>query len=238
MRIIAGIARGLTLAAPRGGDVRPTSDRTRAAIFSSLGARVTGATVLDLFAGTGGLGLEAASRGAAAVTFVECARPVLDCLERNVAMALTYPDVTRQLTIVRAEVAAQLRQWAVTGGQFALVLADPPYGAAAQALLDDQHLPRLITADGGLVLESAKRDELVVPPAWELTRAAVYGDTRVSFLAARNRVQFKPLGSADGPLTWILSPADGGEESSPLPLAGEGQGEGGCPKLHPGNPPA
>ena len=89
MRIIAGMARGMTLAAPHGGNVRPTSDRTREAIFSSLGARVTDAVVLELFAGTGGLGLEAASRGAAAVTFVERARPALDCLQRNVATALT-----------------------------------------------------------------------------------------------------------------------------------------------------
>ena len=77
MRIIAGIARGMSLAVPRGGHVRPTSDRVRGAVFSSLGDRVVGATVLDLFAGTGALGLEAASRGANAVMFAESASGAL-----------------------------------------------------------------------------------------------------------------------------------------------------------------
>ena len=83
---------------------------------------------------------------------------------------------------MRAEVSAQVRRLAAEGRQFALVLADPPYGAAVQELLDDQDLRKLVAADGVLVLESGKRDELVVPPAWKLTRDAVYGDTRVSFL--------------------------------------------------------
>jgi len=182
MRIIAGIARGMTLAAPRAGNTRPTSDRTGEAIFSSLGERVVGAAVLELFAGTGGLGLEAASRGAAAVTFVESARPALECLGRNVTTALTYPELTRELTVLRAEVFTQIRKLAAAGRQFALVLADPPYGATAQELIDDANLRQLIAAGGLLVLESGKRDELVVPPAWKLTRDAVYGDTRVSFL--------------------------------------------------------
>ena len=182
MRIIAGLARGMPLAVPRGDVTRPTSDRVREAIFSSLGERVVDATVLDLFAGTGSLGLEAASRGARAVTFVEQNRAALAALEKNVADFVGRGGI--KPVVIREDVFRYLRGKKPTpspsaGGEpagFELVFADPPYGEIAQQLLSAG-----IKADW-LVLESAKRDALTIPPEWTLVREGIYGDTRVSIL--------------------------------------------------------
>jgi 16S rRNA (guanine966-N2)-methyltransferase len=181
MRIIAGLAKGMTLAVPRSG-VRPTADRIREAIFSSLGARAVGARVLDLFAGTGAIGLEAASRGAAAVTFVENARGALESLEGNVETFKRNREVSCSISIVRGDAERQLGKLAGAGESFSLIFADPPYGAAAQELLLNASLPGLLSVGGALVLESAKREALTVNASWELVRESIYGDTRVSFL--------------------------------------------------------
>jgi 16S rRNA (guanine966-N2)-methyltransferase len=184
MRIIAGLAKGMPLAVPRAG-VRPTADRIREAVFSSLGAHVVEACVLDLFAGTGALGLEAASRGATSVLFVENARGAVECLERNLATFQRNREVTCEFSVARAAVEAQLRKLETTNGTFSLIFADPPYGQEAQDLLYNEVLPQLLTDDGLLVLESAKRDALAVTAPWELVREAIYGDTRVDFLQCK-----------------------------------------------------
>lgn len=181
MRIIAGFAKGMTLTVPRTG-VRPTADRIRGAIFSSLGARAVGARVLDLYAGTGALGLEAASRGATSVTFVEQAREALESLQKNIHAFQKNREVECSFAVVRSPVAEQLQTLATDGEIFQLVFADPPYGETAQDLLRDVNLPRLLTSDGRLVLESAKRDALLVGEPWEQLRGSIYGDTRVDFL--------------------------------------------------------
>ena len=176
MRIIAGLARGLTLAVPRGDATRPTSDRVREAIFSRLGARVPGANVLDLFAGTGALGLEALSRGAQSALFVENARTALDCLAKNLAGFKPAPVAK----VVRGEV---LRELARLTEPFNLIFADPPYGTDFKPILETVRQRNLLAADGLFVLESAKRDVMVLPSEWRLHREAVYGDTRVSYVA-------------------------------------------------------
>ncbi len=181
MRIIAGIAKGMPLAVPRAG-VRPTADRIREAIFSSLGERVAGASVLDLFAGTGAFGLEAASRGAQSVLFVENAPAALKSLQPNMETFARNREIRCELSVHRTEVFTQLRKLARADRKFSLIFADPPYGDTARSLLVDQNLPGVISETGILVLESAKRDALEVNPPWELVREAVYGDTRVSFL--------------------------------------------------------
>jgi 16S rRNA (guanine966-N2)-methyltransferase len=184
MRIIAGIARGTPLVAPRGGNVRPTSDRVRGAIFSSLGDRVVGATVLDLFAGTGALGLEAASRGANSLVFVESAHSALKILRQNLATFRRGRKISCELAVVGADAFAQVAKFVAAQKKFSLIFADPPYGETAQTLLRVSGL-RKVLDDGGLfVLESAKRDTLTTLQPWRLVRQAVYGDTRVSFLAS------------------------------------------------------
>ena len=190
MRIIAGLAKGMPLITPRTG-VRPTADRIRGAIFSSVGNRVVHARVLDLFAGTGGIGLEAASRGATSVTFVENFPDALKCLERNVAEFVRRNRggdvVPAMVSIERDDVSLVLERLATTQEEFALIFADPPYGDAAQELLRNKHLPQLVADDALLVVESAKRTALSVGETWQLMREATYGDTRASFLRKRSR---------------------------------------------------
>jgi len=138
--------------------------------------------VLDLFAGTGALGLEAASRGAESVIFVENARGALECLERNMAAFRRNRDADRAFFVVRQTVKAHLRKLAGDGETFSLIFADPLYGEAAQELLVDENLPLVLASEGLLVLESAKRETLAVGNPWELVRGSTYGDTRISFV--------------------------------------------------------
>ena len=122
MRIVAGEYGGRRIQAPDGVDTRPTSDRVREALFAILDD-VTDLDVLDLFAGSGALGLEALSRGAATATFVERARPALDAIRANAAM-VGDPDRVR---VVPADWRAGLRFLAGAGRRFGLCLLDPPY---------------------------------------------------------------------------------------------------------------
>ncbi len=125
MRVIAGDARGRRLSAPRGLATRPTLARVRESMFSRLSVRLDfdGLRVLDLFAGTGSLGIEALSRGAAHVTFVEAARPALTALRRNLE-ALGFAARAR---VLKSDVLRGLETLAAQRAQFDLVLLDPPY---------------------------------------------------------------------------------------------------------------
>lgn len=176
MRIIAGAARGRRLVVPRGETVRPTADRVREALFASLAPLLPGASVLDVFAGSGALGLEACSRGAARVTFIERERRALDALRRNIeAVGL---DAT---TVIAADASRSLRDGALAGAPFDLVLLDPPYALGEDevaALLCD--LVSLLAPDATVVLErSADAPE----PRWPATLlpsvARRYGSTRL-----------------------------------------------------------
>ena len=126
MRIAGGTLRGRTLAAPAGDALRPTQDAVREAVFSMLRAVVPGCSFLDLYAGTGAVGLEAFSRGAASVAWVERAPRSLRLLERN-AKALCGDPLPRALRIVRADAAAWLRRPDLTPASVSVVYADPPY---------------------------------------------------------------------------------------------------------------
>jgi 16S rRNA (guanine966-N2)-methyltransferase len=177
MRVIAGTLGGRSLSAPRGLATRPTGDRVREALFSILGD-VAGASVLDLYAGTGALGIEALSRGAERAVFVESARPALAVLRKNLlslglqASVLADP-VERALDRILAE------------GPFDLVLADPPYAIVGQAAAALARLaaagPRFLKPDGRIVLEHAGRD--APPDVAGLVRAATrsYGEASLSF---------------------------------------------------------
>lgn len=173
MRIVAGAAKGRRLVAPKGGDVRPTADRVKEALFSSLQPLLPGARVLDLFAGSGALGLEALSRGAAAVTFVERSNAALAALRRNIEL-VGLPGAT-----VIAEDAAKAVRTPVAGAPFDLVLADPPYRlpkAELAALLDAvvAHLAPGAT----VVIERAARDGAPPwPAALSPDSPRRYGDT-------------------------------------------------------------
>src|SRR5204862_4051522 len=143
MRVIAGSAGGVRLAVPKHG-VRPTMDRVKAAIFSSLGEMVIGARVLDLFAGTGALGIEALSRGAASALFVEEDRQSTASIEKNLAKTKLVGRVRQQ------EVFSFLKNALTTGEKFQIILADPPYDKMESGerftdkLLHNEALPRLL----------------------------------------------------------------------------------------------
>jgi 16S rRNA (guanine966-N2)-methyltransferase len=173
MRIIAGRWRGRTIATPPGLRTRPTTDRVREAWFSTLQHDVPGATVLDLFAGSGALGLEALSRGAAHVTFVERAAAPLRALQENIAAL----GASAEVAVVKAEA---LRYTAgLTAGAFDIALADPPYetGEALRLVEAYERVPfaRL------LCVEHRSRDRLA-GQACAVTRR--YGDTALTFITA------------------------------------------------------
>ena len=173
MRVVAGAARGRRLRAPAGTGTRPTSDRVKEALFSSLQPELVGANVLDLYAGSGALGLEALSRGAARVTAVESDRRAVAVLRDN-ARVVGLPGHE----VVAGEVGRVLRG-EVPGAPFDLALLDPPYR------LGGQDLGPVLTALAGhlrpgalVVLERASRDgEVAWPPDLLGEGARRYGDT-------------------------------------------------------------
>jgi 16S rRNA (guanine(966)-N(2))-methyltransferase RsmD len=188
MRIIGGTAAGLILKTPKGYEVRPTPDLVRQAVFNSLGGRVAGARVLELFGGTGALSLECLSRGATHAHCVErSARHA-----RFIAQNFELTGLPRERLQVRMQDAfTAIPQLAAAGAQFNLVLADPPFGeknvgrrstSLAQRLLDDERLPGLLAAGGLFVLGHAKRDALTVPPRWEEAKVLKHGDSIMRFL--------------------------------------------------------
>lgn len=177
MRIIAGSRRGARIVAPRGTDTRPTPDRVREAAFDLIGP-VDGARVLDLYAGSGALGLEALSRGARRVTFVELDRAALDAIERNLAkLGLTGAEV------VRGDAAERVGADARRSRRYDLVLIDPPY-----RMLHDEltrlapHLPSIVEGGGLVVVESGAREEPELPLTLRTTRR--YGSTRLTLFDA------------------------------------------------------
>jgi 16S rRNA (guanine966-N2)-methyltransferase len=189
MRIIGGSAGGVLLKAPKGFDVRPTPDLVRQAVFNSLGPRVQGARVLELFAGTGALSLECLSRGAALALCVEKSGRHAQFITRNLEQS-RLPAASLQIRIQDAFTA--LRQLAGESQSFDLILADPPYGeknagrrstSFAQQLLDDASLPQVLQSGGLFILGHTKRDTLSVPPEWEETKLLKHGDTIMRFLA-------------------------------------------------------
>jgi 16S rRNA (guanine966-N2)-methyltransferase len=175
VRIIAGERKGHTIYAPRGRETRPTSDRVRENVFNIVAPWVEGARVLDLFAGSGAMGLEALSRGAASVVFVESDPDAVRTIERNLdKLRLTGA------TIVRQGISTALAQEANAGRKYDLVLVDPPYAMTEYDVLS-RYLPLILTDDGLVVLESDARTEPDVGLAVRSSRR--YGGTRVTVFA-------------------------------------------------------
>jgi 16S rRNA (guanine(966)-N(2))-methyltransferase RsmD len=180
MRIVAGALGGRRLVAPKDQATRPTSEKVREALFSILGP-IGGAKVLDLYAGTGALGLEALSRGASQVVFVEERRPALVSLAENLAALGVGAEtlvVSRPVERCRASIAAHF--------PFDLVLADPPYAdiVGGQAIRAVEGLLEGLLAPGGrLVVEHSSQGE--APSLAGLARRETrrYGDTCLSFFA-------------------------------------------------------
>jgi 16S rRNA (guanine(966)-N(2))-methyltransferase RsmD len=182
MRIIAGVFKGRRLAAVKG-KIRPTSDKVREAIFSILGAAVVEARVLDLFAGTGALGLEALSRGAQAAVFVEEQPASLAVLRRNIHDL----GVSERTEVLSLPVKAGLKKLAAQRAVFDLIFLDPPYGGGlAAATLEDLAAAHILSPWARVVAEHSRRE--VLPEVVGSLRGIdlrSYGDTRVAFYEVR-----------------------------------------------------
>jgi len=200
MRVIAGSAGGIHLEVPKRG-VRPTMDRVKAAMFSSLADKVIGARVLDLFAGSGGLGIEALSRGATSCLFVDNDREAITAIERNLKKSKTEAK-TRQQDVFDFLERQSASNRLDSLGQFDLIFADPPYEKMdsgdkyTDKLLTNDVLPQLLATDGIFILE--KRPEETVPgmPLWNIIRQKAYGATEVLFLEKWHR---RPADDLTGP---------------------------------------
>lgn len=185
MRVIAGEFRGRRLATPKGRATRPTTDRVREALFSSLVSRLGpdlgGAVVLDAFAGTGALGIEALSRGAAHATFVERDRAALEGLRANVETL----GIRSRATIVAGDTARVAR---VAGVPYSLILLDPPYKLAQElvpGLLGALVSVRRVASGALVVVESAEDASPAWPDGFSVVSSKTYGGTRVEIAEYR-----------------------------------------------------
>ena len=188
MRIIGGTAGGRILKAPKGFDVRPTADLVRQAVFNSLGERVGGARVLELFGGTGALSLECLSRGVATACCVELSRHHARVIRENLALAALADN---SLEVRVEDVFTAIPKLIAAGRQFDLIFADPPYGeknvgrrstSFAQRLLDDPNLPQLLAPNGLFILGHTKRDTLDLSSVWHEVKLLKHGDSVMRFL--------------------------------------------------------
>ncbi|AKJ65570.1 16S rRNA (guanine(966)-N(2))-methyltransferase RsmD [Kiritimatiella glycovorans] len=178
MRIVSGKLGGRRFGAPEG--IRPTQERVREALFSSLGDRVEDARVLDLFAGSGAFGLEAWSRGAKEVRFVEKNGRVFQSLNSNLD-ALIPAEARPAVKAHRCSAERFLETW--QGAAFDLVLADPPYRKAlAQKTLSALSRTPMVAAGGLVVLETAADDPVRVEAPWRAVMERTYGDARITVI--------------------------------------------------------
>ena len=181
MRIISGVSKGRRLATPKGQAIRPTSDRVKESIFNILGGEVEGKAVLDLFAGTGNLGIEALSRGAKKALFVEKGRQALNLIQRNLSQfgmngqsEILPKDVMRAIGILkqRCEI-------------FDLILIDPPYEKGMiQKTLMKLNSDKIHHEDSILIIQHNRRESIpTMFEGWTLIRQRRIGDTLISFLS-------------------------------------------------------
>ena len=176
MRIVAGSRKGAKIFAPKGLDTRPTGDRVREAVFNLVGP-VDGASVLDLYAGSGAMGLEALSRGASSAVFVESDRDACNTIKRNLD----------KLGLEGAEIACVdvLRFLAAERRRFDLILVDPPYDVVESvAVRLALYLPAVLAEHGLVALESSSRDEPALLPPLETRTRRRYGAARVTLFEA------------------------------------------------------
>ncbi len=186
VRIISGRAGGLQLRLPKGTDVRPTMDRVKSAIFSILGERVINARVLDLFAGTGALGIEALSRGAASVVFVDSDSRVVTTIQANLSHAGLDEHAT---SVVRADALHFIQRHACCSEPFDIIFADPPYTQKRDdfdpglELIRNPALAASLNLNGFFILERRTGEPLPSVGSLQIRDCRKYGRTTVFFLS-------------------------------------------------------
>ncbi len=183
LRVISGSAGGLLLQSPKRHELRPTQDRIRQVIFSSLAEQVPGARVLDLYAGTGSIGIEALSRGASRAVFIEQNREAADCIRENLRHCRLEGGEVRQ-----GDALAYLTE---AGDLFDLIFADPPYDKARGTLNQHPLLARMaqrLCVNGTIVWEHFAEQQVLQDANWNVLRHRTYGETGLTFCQpARNK---------------------------------------------------
>ncbi len=175
MRVTGGSGKGRRLKVPAGQRVRPTSDKVKQALFNILGDKIGGALFLDLFAGTGGIGIEALSRGAEKVTFVDDSRDSLQAVRRNVEQT----GFTEQSNVVASHAEKFLQK---SSEQFDIIFLDPPYTYEQESLLCAVAESAVLKPDAVVVSEHFKKQPSPIKAEkLSLYREAVYGDTVLAF---------------------------------------------------------
>ena len=183
MRIITGKARGLKLTTPKNMDVRPTSDRVKESLFSIIGTKIVGTHVLDLFAGTGNLGLEAWSRGAEKVVFVDESHASLQLVRSNITKAKAE-DMT---TVIKGNAVKVIADLTARGEKFDFIFCDPPYNKGLPAQIIQMVAKYDLVIPGGyLIVEHSQHESLPeLPTKFEVIRCEKYGETLISFLRCK-----------------------------------------------------
>lgn len=180
MRIITGKARGLKLTTPKNWDVRPTADRVKESLFNIIGSKIVGAQVLDLFAGTGNLGLECWSRGAEHIVFTDMSRESLRLVQSNIAKCRAENETETLL----GDAVQLIDRLYKKGARFDFVFADPPYNKGlVQKVIAALAQSPLLNDGGYLVAEYSAHDDIgTLPENFELVRCETYGETKISFI--------------------------------------------------------
>ena len=177
MRVISGSARGKQLTPVPGKDTRPTTDRVKESVFNILQMAVSGSEMLDLFAGTGQMGIEALSRGASHAVFCDAAPKALSVIRKNIAAA----RVEDRAEVIGADFVSALRR--LQGRQFDVIFLDPPYGGEIlNQALKSIELFDILRSDGIIVCESAVQDKIACPDCFAIRKQYKYGTIRLTSL--------------------------------------------------------
>jgi len=184
VRVISGSAKRTSLKMPGGGKVRPTADRVKEALFNILGPRVVGAEILDLFAGSGALGIEALSRGGVRCVFVEKDRRVMSTLKENLRITKLLPKAD----LINNDVKKGLKLLARQGSSFDIIFMDPPYLQEWEIIvLEEIARLQLLKTGGVVVVESHKNQSFPDKVSWLIkVRSEKYGDTVLTFFTKTN----------------------------------------------------
>lgn len=189
MRIITGSAKGIRLNAPRGLETRPTTDRVKESVFNILGDIVVDAQVLDIFAGTGNLGLEALSRGATAAVFIDSSIESIKIIKENAKRT----KLIEQTEVYRNDVIRALERFVETSRSFDLIFCDPPYNKGlVEIVLEKIENNSILNPQGILVIEHSKHEKIT--DQWsnlQLRRVEQYGETLISFLLYNTKQEVK-----------------------------------------------
>ena len=180
MRVISGTARGTGLFSPQGTETRPTSDFVKESLFNIIQADLGGASFLDLFAGSGAIGIEALSRGASSATFVDISQKSISLIKRNLAKT----RLEQRASIIKSDTGAAIKKIAGGGQKFNIIFLDPPYfEGLVEKILTLIVAENILAKDGYIILEMSKTEAVPNLDGLEISREREYSGARLVFYA-------------------------------------------------------